>query len=235
TTSLLSTTEPKIGEITKLRMMQYGLNPNDTELVKRVVAVDNKLAKLLTEVNGRAKIDINSTELAKEVYGAFGINSNRSYAITNFQWWFGRRYTQVLAQHVKALKKLNKTLDFTYLDSTLSKNDKVEYLQLAAADWMSYERCKSPFKMGSYIEDNKVEIDTYKESIINTLKSVGAEDKSELPTEMGFLAKTKGFLGSLKDRFFGSKSEGEVPQTTTPSSSSSAVPPTPSVPSSINP
>lgn len=233
---------PKIGDISKLRMMQYGLDPNDTELIKKIMQLDNQLSKFIINVETNPKLEVKDKATLEKVYSVFGIDYNNSRQLDVFRHWFENRYTPVLIEHIKAFKTIRKPIDFINIDNTLSKNEKVEYIQIAVSDTLEYIATESPVPNGKYIENNKAEINDYKESILSSLKSVGADDKIEKVKGLGIVEKAKGLFDRFKDKLFGDKKDTDTSQNTqdtktdTTGPTKNIVPPiTPSGSTNVNP
>ncbi len=202
---------PKIGDITKLRMLQYGFSINDTELAKKVIILDKLIYPYIKNIDSNPKLDITDKKTLNEIYEVFGINTKDELSLYRFTDWLNKRYAKVLVEHIKAFKAINKPIDFVNVDSNLSMNEKFAYVNVAASDTMVYEECYSPFGNDKRIENNKEAITAFKERFIETTKSTGSVEETLLEEEgkTGFFSKAKSFFSGIKDKLFG-KSKDEV-------------------------
>lgn len=202
---------PKIGDITKLRMLQYGFSINDTELAKKVIILDKLIYPYIKNIDSNPKLDITDKKTLNEIYEVFGINTKDELSLYRFTDWLNKRYAKVLVEHIKAFKAINKPIDFVNVDSNLSMNEKFAYVNVAASDTMTYEECYSPFGNDKRIENNKEAITAFKERFIESTKSTGSVEETLLEEEgkTGFFSKAKSFFSGIKDKLFG-KSKDKV-------------------------
>lgn len=223
--SLLSVINPKIGELTKLRMVQYGLNPHDTELVKKIMGLDKLASKYVTNLDSVPKLEIIDKKAISEVYKTFGIVVDDLEAVARFNHWLRMRYARVLISNIRAFKAINKSVDFINIDSNLSKNEKLEFIKVAAPDWMEYPSTVSPLPGGNEVSSDRHDIDELVQEITKSLESAGAVNSSESKKEGGLFSRTvdkaKGFLNSIKGKLFGNKGDNSTPASNNASNLSS--------------
>lgn len=117
-----------VGDFTKLRLMQYGINPDDKKAVDAIFKMEDELSDYIKQNGKEVKIVIKGNDL-KEIVEDF-VDVNDAQKVTEFQNWFIDRFTPVYLTHKTAITQLGLSFDLEDVDSKLKASNKKDYLKI---------------------------------------------------------------------------------------------------------
>jgi hypothetical protein len=116
------------GPIHRVRLAQYGINPDEKDHLARVSALENKL---WDEVQFRdAGPELGTGVSDQELYEFFGVKEDDPDHVNRFNQWFTNRFKPVFLMHAAALNRFAPNTKILDADKKVSKENKVEYINL---------------------------------------------------------------------------------------------------------
>ncbi len=138
-------TRNNVGDITKFRYLQYGLDDTLKEKYHEILALEKlMLGKSLAYENGIAKVNERALDV-KKIFDIFSVDIKNSNARSNLLFWFTKRFKPIFLTHVTSLYKVNPKLRLDKVDSSLVGKDLLRYLNLARFTDGPYNYNTSPF------------------------------------------------------------------------------------------
>ncbi|MBE0438352.1 MAG: transglycosylase SLT domain-containing protein [Gammaproteobacteria bacterium] len=206
-------TERKLGDLGKLRMMQYGINHEDKDQLAKIYFLEDKLFKLTVVKDGEVKLDLKSidnTELAK----GFGVDvENRSH-VENFSNWFVNRFSPIFLAHAGGIKSQEGNFELKDVDDKLTVSQKQALLDWArrtsefqTGEAHPYSYLATPFKPEGVLRVRETDIEDFIKVIADKLEQEGLKGESDT------VGKVKNAKPITKPKV------GDEPKETTPPSS----------------
>lgn len=141
-------TRDTLGELTKLRYVQYGANLDNNVHIQKLTALERYLEEY-TSIDSNGQPQFSSGLDPEKLLDVVGISSNDEQNLEVFKEWLQHRFKPVFFTHMVAASKLAPNTELKDLDSKLSKLEKYEYINLVditgrvGLDVFGYQR--SPF------------------------------------------------------------------------------------------
>jgi hypothetical protein len=202
----------KWNDLEILRMLEYGFRGGDTEIFKKLYALEQIVAKASSVMDGSLSIDNNKLN-TKAIYDIFSLKAeddseDNLERIENFNAWYEYRFVPVFSKWSMATDKVYGSIS---LDK-ISRKDSVKHLELIEEVSKSNDGWSvpnSPFN-NSDLNTNSIIITRYRTSLRDNLKK--EEEKqgtSKTKQILGILGKAtpaaliKSGLGKFGDTKFG--------------------------------
>lgn len=138
------------GPLHNYRIVQYGLNPENGEHVRRVSAIEEKVMEAVSfdKDTGVAKIGKLSDKALESITKICGVDIKNEAHLTPFVQWLQGRFIPIFVLHLSALRAIDAKIKLNDVDSKLSKEQKQTFLDrttLKTTDKALYNIKASPF------------------------------------------------------------------------------------------
>lgn len=121
-----------LSALAKVRMVQYGFMPEDTDNIKKAVDLESIVSDLVKDNPAGADLDYKKVkEKGKSFVSAFGLDPEDSKQSKLFWEWFQNRFKPVFLTHMSALKGMGKKFDLGQIDG-FKPEEKEKYLKAVA-------------------------------------------------------------------------------------------------------
>lgn len=140
------------GPIHRVRLAQYGVDPDNKDQLGRVSALESRLWEEVQFNNNGAEIGSGIDD--KELYEFFGVNVEDQDATARFNEWYINRFKPVFILHATVLNKLSPGTEISDSDKGVADELKVQYLnsvKFPATGNTPYAIMTSPFDDGSQL------------------------------------------------------------------------------------
>ena len=184
------TKDRSYGAISKLRMVQYGFNPDDEENVARVRFLEEKLTPHTRVANGMAEIDLDRVDM-EELTQGLGVDMEDRLQMERFMEWFSGRFYPVFLNHYAAIAELSSTYDLTDVDTRLDRSEKSQYLRavkMVDGDPHPYTFLLDPFHPARRRLPSDADV------VNQTFSEIASEIEEEEEKESS--SRRRGFLGA---------------------------------------
>jgi murein DD-endopeptidase MepM/ murein hydrolase activator NlpD len=180
----------KVEPLEGLRMLQYGVSLEDTELINAIRQLEKEV---ISEVSYNGKLPSLDEEPAyfyEEFHELFGMLDDGGPDALQWTTWFVKRFVPILFVHLESLQYIDSDVELQDVDDDLSDELKLKYInsvQFTEVHWRKgfwpYGIGESPMRGHGVITDQAV-IEMYTRKLIDTLKldkDLDAFDPSFLP------------------------------------------------------
>lgn len=186
-------THDDVGELGKFRMLQYGVNPDNTDQVDKVLRLE---AIYKGAVQGDGSIDRQKLE-PKELVEAMDVNPRSQAACQQMADWLTARFEVVYIKHLMALKKIRPDTALKHVDDKLTDEEQRRYLKevrLAGTEKEVYSARISPFEVNETLSVSRGQIENAYNSLLGDIEktaeeSSGAKDAAAVASG-GFMGRT---------------------------------------------
>ena len=172
----------------KIRMAQYGLDPDDSDKVSKVGDLEGLLIKKLKASPAGYSIDLDK-DTVEEVLDIFDIDEDDKKNMDILIQWFDRRFKPVFLAHAKATDRFAKGSSLIEVEDKVPLTSKLEYIKMVsfgAGEGSPYNVSANPFDGDNtlpvgethpkkYIDEA---VAYYKKELEKDGKSTGAEGKA---------------------------------------------------------
>lgn len=175
----------------KLRYLQYGVNPNDTDLISAIRYLEDDV---IGEISfSGAKPTYSKTVAASvEAYAeGFGIDMSSRPQMIGWATWFAKRFMPIFLKHLSVIRKIDRGVDLLDVDDEIDKSHIVEYVSAVSSTADFRVNNDDPLTVrntpmiGHTISDNKEAIAKLVKSLIGANPIIHKEGKDDGDIEMG--------------------------------------------------
>jgi hypothetical protein len=137
-------TRKKLGLLSRIRYVQYGFHPQDTDHLAAVFGLEDKLKDAVIYGKGDAKLDPKRCD-PMTLFKDFNIDKDDQSAMEDWIHWFGVRFKPVFLTHAAALKGIAADKWLSDVDG-LEPTQALQYLNATRFPEGAYNDSTSPFK-----------------------------------------------------------------------------------------
>lgn len=176
------------GELTKLRLLQYGVRPDDEEKTSKIFYLEDYLSDKVEESGGQLVIKEDNID-RKELLEGFGVDLEDRGQIESFYLWMTQRFAPVYLAHLKALKELAPSTELEDVDDDLEgivKKRYVEMVRRPGGEESPYRAYASPFSTYGSLVVREREIEAAIQEILAKLETdEESEEETDTSTRSG--------------------------------------------------
>ena len=140
-------TKKRFSDLSRFRMVQYGVGPKEDELHQRFYALEKFLQPFVQVKDDDAQLREGKIDIDK-MLSIFDIAQGEEQAVENFGQWFQGRFKPVYLTHMRAIKKLANKADLDLVDD-LKPREQIQFIDMVAMPDGPWSVGVLPFKTQS--------------------------------------------------------------------------------------
>lgn len=185
-------TKKRYSELSKLRMLKYGISSKEDEQMLKVYNLEKYCQKKTTNTGDSYAIKVDDQTLA-DVLKILGVDGNSGQQTAGLAAWFEGRFKPVYFAHLKALKEIGLAEDVDQIDKIKKPMQALKFLSSVKISPSVYNARSLPFA-GSLesVVSAKLIADTEAKLRSEYESKLSAEDKKKLQEESSDQSKTSG-------------------------------------------
>lgn len=152
----------KMGSIGRLRMLQYGVQPDNEDHVAKVAMLEDKLAPYVQESGGQWTVNASDLDV-QELFEDFGVDLTDPYHTQQFERWMVQRFLPIYLSYKGALGHVSDGVALKDIDDDLDRTEKRDLIAILKADRAGnpdpYAITDSPFESDQSLSVTSDEID----------------------------------------------------------------------------
>lgn len=187
-------TKKRYSELSKLRMLKYGISSKEDEQMLKVYNLEKYCQKKTTNTGDTYAIKVDDQTLA-DVLKILGVDGNNNQQTAGLAAWFEGRFKPVYFAHLKALKEVGLAEDVDQIDKIKKPMQALKFLSSVKISPSVYNVRSLPFA-GSLesVVSAKLIADTESKLRSEYESKLSAEDKKKLQEETSDQAKASGAI-----------------------------------------
>ena len=186
-----------LGDMDKVRMVQYGFKPNNS-ICKTIVDLEDMLSKFVIVQGGQ--VGLKSGFNQERILDMFDVDQSNPESMQTFGNWFNYRFKPVYLNAMLFLQQKKKTDDISELNK-LTNEEVTEYFAKAKSTAESYPQVVNP-------KDKTEATEVNGSDVITVIDDYVAKAKTDAPK--GMLSKALDGLGKVMPGFGLAKSASEA-------------------------
>ena len=151
-----------MGSIGRLRMLQYGVQPDNEDQVAKIAMLEDKLAPYVQESGGEWTVNASDLDV-QELFEDFGVDLTDPYHTQQFERWMVQRFLPIYLSYKGALAQVADGVALKDIDEDLDRVEKRDLIAILKADRAGnpepYAITDSPFESDQSISVTSEEID----------------------------------------------------------------------------